>query len=46
MESRDIFQFTQRAVLYHRLRSLLTALGIAIGVAAVVLLCSPPWVRV
>lgn len=40
MESRDIFQFTQRAVLYHRLRSLLTALGIAIGVAAVVLLTS------
>jgi putative ABC transport system permease protein len=36
----DIIQFTQRAVLFHRLRSGLTALGIAIGVAAVVILTS------
>jgi putative ABC transport system permease protein len=35
---RDIVQFTQRAVLFHRLRSGLTALGITIGVAAVVVL--------
>jgi putative ABC transport system permease protein len=36
----DVIQFTQRAVLFHRLRSGLTALGIAIGVAAVVTLTS------
>lgn len=40
MEIRDIISFTQRALLFHRLRSLLTALGIAIGVAAVVMLTS------
>ncbi len=34
----DVIQFTQRAVLFHRLRSGLTALGITIGVAAVVIL--------
>ena len=36
----DVIQFTQRAVVYNRLRSALTALGIAIGVAAVVMLTS------
>ena len=36
----DIIAFTQRALWFHRLRSVLTALGIAIGVAAVVLLTS------
>ena len=36
----DVIQFTQRAVSYNRLRSALTALGIAIGVAAVVMLTS------
>jgi putative ABC transport system permease protein len=40
MDARDIIAFTQRAVLFHRLRSGLTALGIAIGVAAVVMLTS------
>jgi len=40
MQIRDIISFTQRAVLFHRLRSGLTALGIAIGVAAVVMLTS------
>jgi len=40
MEIRDLVVFTQRALLFHRLRSMLTALGIAIGVAAVVLLTS------
>ncbi len=40
MEVRDIIMFTQRAVMFHRLRSGLTALGIAIGVAAVVMLTS------
>ncbi len=40
MEIRDIIGFTRRAVLFHRLRSTLTALGIAIGVAAVVMLTS------
>ncbi len=40
MDLPDIIGFTQRAVLFHRLRSGLTALGIAIGVAAVVILTS------
>jgi len=40
MQTRDIISFTRRAVLFHRLRSGLTALGIAIGVAAVVMLTS------
>jgi putative ABC transport system permease protein len=40
MITRDVISFTQRAVLFHRLRSGLTALGIAIGVAAVVILTS------
>jgi putative ABC transport system permease protein len=40
MQTRDIIAFTRRAVLFHRLRSALTALGIAIGVAAVVMLTS------
>tara|TARA_B100002003_G_scaffold251936_1_gene299109 strand:+ start:18597 stop:19796 length:1200 start_codon:yes stop_codon:yes gene_type:complete len=40
MISRDVISFTQRAVLFNRLRSCLTSLGIAIGVAAVVILTS------
>jgi putative ABC transport system permease protein len=40
MRTTDIIAFTQRALRFHRLRSALTALGIAIGVAAVVLLTS------
>ncbi len=40
MRNSDIIAFTQRALRFHRLRSMLTALGIAIGVAAVVLLTS------
>jgi len=40
LRTTDIIQFTQRALRFHRLRSVLTALGIAIGVAAVVLLTS------
>jgi putative ABC transport system permease protein len=40
MEFRDVISFTRRAVMFHRLRSTLTALGIAIGVAAVVMLTS------
>lgn len=40
MVFRDIVAFTTSAVVSHRLRSILTALGIAIGVAAVVLLTS------
>jgi putative ABC transport system permease protein len=40
MQSRDILLFVWQSVLSHRLRSSLTALGIGIGVAAVVLLTS------
>jgi putative ABC transport system permease protein len=40
MISRDVIRFTQQAVSFNRLRSALTALGIAIGVAAVVMLTS------
>jgi putative ABC transport system permease protein len=40
VNSADIIAFTTRSVMSHRLRSTLTALGIAIGVAAVVLLTS------
>lgn len=40
MRTADIIGFTQRALVFHRLRSALTALGIAIGVAAVVMLTS------
>jgi putative ABC transport system permease protein len=40
MRTTDIIAFTQQALLFHRLRSVLTALGIAIGIAAVVLLTS------
>jgi putative ABC transport system permease protein len=40
MRTMDIFAFTRRALLFQRMRSVLTALGIAIGVAAVVLLTS------
>ena len=40
MQPADIIAFTQRALRFHRLRSALTALGIAIGVAAVVILTS------
>jgi putative ABC transport system permease protein len=40
MRNRDLIHFTFGAVIAHRLRSFLTALGIAIGIAAVVLLTS------
>ncbi len=40
MNYRDVIAFTARSVTAHRLRSALTALGIGIGVAAVVLLTS------
>jgi putative ABC transport system permease protein len=40
MTGRDLLQFTIRSALSHRLRSALTALGIGIGVTAVVLLTS------
>jgi putative ABC transport system permease protein len=40
MFSRDVARFTTRSVTSHRMRSTLTALGIAIGVAAVVILTS------
>ena len=40
MRSWEILLFAGQAIIGHRLRSVLTALGIAIGVAAVVLLTS------
>ncbi|VAX13961.1 ABC-type antimicrobial peptide transport system, permease component [hydrothermal vent metagenome] len=40
MLSRDYFNLTLRSLSDHRLRSFLTALGIAVGIAAVVLLTS------
>ena len=40
MRTRDMLRFTGQSVLAHRMRSSLTALGIGIGVAAVVLLTS------
>ena len=40
MRVSDVFRFTLESALSHRLRSALTALGIAIGVTAVVLLTS------
>jgi len=40
MQSKDLLSFVSKSVLSHRLRSGLTALGIGIGVAAVVLLTS------
>lgn len=40
MQTRDLIQFTTVSALSHRLRSALTALGIGIGVTAVVLLTS------
>lgn len=40
MEARDLFRYTASSAASHRLRSGLTALGIAIGVTAVVLLTS------
>ncbi len=40
MLARDLVRFTAQSVLAHRLRSALTALGIGIGVTAVVLLTS------
>ncbi len=40
MLARDIIRFTSQSVLAHRMRSALTALGIGIGVTAVVLLTS------
>ncbi|MBM4197267.1 MAG: FtsX-like permease family protein [Gammaproteobacteria bacterium] len=40
MEARDLLRFTVRSAAAHRLRSSLTALGIGIGVTAVVLLTS------
>ena len=38
MRARDLFHLTGSAILAHRTRSLLTGLGIAVGIAAVVLL--------
>ncbi len=38
MQLRDLLQLTGSAILAHRLRSVLTGLGIAVGIAAVVLL--------
>ena len=40
MRVADLVKFTGHSVLAHRMRALLTALGIAVGVAAVVLLTS------
>jgi putative ABC transport system permease protein len=40
MRAADLVKFTGGSVLAHRMRALLTALGIAVGVAAVVLLTS------
>lgn len=40
MRAHDIAGYTTRALAWHRLRSVLTSLGIAVGVAAVVLLTS------
>lgn len=40
MRMRDTFKFALKALVSHRLRSFLTALGIAVGIAAVVLLTS------
>jgi len=40
MRSADLVRFTGGSVVAHRMRALLTALGIAVGVAAVVLLTS------
>jgi putative ABC transport system permease protein len=40
MQNVDLFRFTTRSIAAHRMRSILTALGIGIGVAAVVLLTS------
>jgi putative ABC transport system permease protein len=40
MRGADVVRFTSRSVLAHRMRAVLTALGIAVGVAAVVLLTS------
>jgi len=40
MQNIDLFRFTTRSIVAHRMRSSLTALGIGIGVTAVVLLTS------
>ena len=40
MEARDLLRLSARSLLAHRLRSGLTALGIAVGIASVVLLTS------
>ncbi|HID48187.1 MAG TPA: ABC transporter permease, partial [Chromatiales bacterium] len=40
MRSRDFLVLTGSSLIAHRLRSVLTALGIAVGIAAVVLLTS------
>jgi putative ABC transport system permease protein len=40
MRTADLVRFTSGSVIAHRMRALLTALGIAVGVAAVVLLTS------
>ena len=40
MRTADLVKFTGGSVVAHRMRALLTALGIAVGVAAVVLLTS------
>ena len=40
MQNIDLLRFTTRSIVAHRMRSVLTALGIGIGVTAVVLLTS------
>jgi len=40
MQARDLFTLSTRALTAHRLRSFLTLLGIAVGIAAVILLTS------
>ncbi len=40
MLARDLFKLSARALLAHRMRSFLTLLGIAVGIAAVILLTS------
>ena len=40
MQNRDLYHLASSAILAHRQRSVLTALGIAMGIAAVVLLTS------
>ena len=40
MQFRDLFRFSYRSIVSHKLRSSLTALGLVIGIAAVVILTS------